>query len=307
VTAHHGRATNEPAGSPAQRRQVRVHQPSGDGVEGRPQGTLVAIGGGEGRDPGSGLAVLGEIARLVRERRVVLIAAASTEPQELIRVYRAAFRHLGIQRVDSIDIESHQDAYAPDTVRLLAGAGAVFFTGGDQTRITSLIGGSPLLGTIEDFYRRGGLVAGSSAGAAAMPTVMLSGGAAGNNASGDIVLGPGLGLLPGTVVDTHFGQRGRMDRLIKAVARQPGLLGIGLDEDTALVLTGGSRMRVVGAGSVRIIDGTGITYSSFSDRGDQGILAVHHIMLHTLGPGDHFDLHRRIPSPADQAADRRRA
>jgi cyanophycinase len=302
VTSMHGHGSADSAGSAAQRMGVRAQQTGMGAGRKAARGTLIAIGGSEQRDPDANMPILAEIARATRGRRLVLIAAASTEPHELVKTYRTAFQALGLRKVDSVDIKSHQEAYDPAHVQLLKSAGMVFFTGGDQNRITSLIGGSPFLSAIERFYEGGGIVAGSSAGAAALPVVMLSGGPADGPApAGDIALGPGLGLFPGAIIDTHFGQRGRMDRLLKAVARQPGLLGVGIDEDTAIVITG-TRFRTIGAGSVRVLDGTGITYSSLSDRGDAGILAIHNLLLHALGPGDRFDLHLRRPLPSVEDA-----
>lgn len=142
----------------------------------------------------------------------------------------------------------------------------------------------------------GGLVAGTSAEAAAMPETVLIGGADdASHDTRDLARAPGLGFLAGITVDSHFAERGRIGRLLGAVARNPKNLGLGLDEDTAVVVHQGVRMRVVGAGALYVIDGTEVSYSSLSQKDTAGVLTVHDLKRHVLAPGQSFDLSRRQP------------
>jgi cyanophycinase len=148
---------------------------------------------------------------------------------------------------------------------------------------------------MQEIYERGGTIVGTSAGAAAMPETMLIGGASDKSSTiSALSMAPGLGLLPGVVIDSHFAERGRMGRLLGTVVQNPRNLGVGIDEDTAIV-TDGTAFRVIGTGAVYVVDGSGISYSSLSDENSDGVVSMDDVRLHVFGRGDSFDLTTRRP------------
>jgi cyanophycinase len=265
--------------------------------EARPRGTLIVVGGREAKDDGDAT-ILHEVARRARAGKgpLVVATAATTLPDELAGDYRKVFRRLGVRHVAHLDVRSREDAETAANVRKVEDAAVLFFTGGDQLRITSQIGDSAVYRCMAERYRRGLTIAGTSAGAAAMPETMLIAGPGDETPElTSLGMAPGLGLLPNTVVDTHFSERGRLPRLLGAVAQNPRNLGIGIDEDTAIVVEDGASFRVLGSGAVYVVDGAGITYSSLSERRARGVIAVHDARLHVLGDGGCFDLAERRP------------
>jgi cyanophycinase len=262
-----------------------------------PRGTLIVVGGREAKDQKHD-AILREVARRAKAGKGPLVVAtvATQMPGELCKEYRSVFRGMGVRRIEHLDVRTRADAEDAGNVRKVEDASVLFFTGGDQLRITSQIGDSPVYQCIVSRYRRGLTIAGTSAGAAVMPETMLISGP-GDETLEDSALGmaPGLGLLPNAVVDTHFAERGRIGRLLVAVAQNPRNLGIGIDEDTAIVVEGGSSFRVLGSGGVYVVDGADVTYSSLSERHVEGVIAVHGARLHVLADGGRFDLAARRP------------
>jgi cyanophycinase len=266
-----------------------------------PKGTLIIIGGHEeknGHRP-----ILTEVASRARrgKGRIAVITVASQEPEEMAKQYRAVFADLGVKQVDVIDVRTRNEAHDPERVSLVEQSNVVFFTGGDQLRITSQVGDSPLYRCIRDIYHHGGTIVGTSAGAAAMPeTMLVSGPSDTSNEISAVGLAPGLGLLPGTVIDSHFAQRGRIGRLVGVVAQNPRNLGIGIDEDTAIVVND-SHFSLLGSGAVYVIDGTEISYSSLSEEHPEGVLSVYNVRTHILSNGDRFDLSARTPISQSEA------
>ena len=268
---------------------------SGDSPTDNAKGTLVIIGGHEDRRDER--VILREFARLLKGgRRVILSTVASHEPKGYFDDYRRAFDDLGVRDLTELYIGDRAEARDEDTLRDLEKADGVFFSGGDQLRIHRQIGGTPVEKLVREIHRRGGVVAGTSAGAAAMGDLMLVDGASGeSNRIGDVSMEPGLGLLHGAIVDQHFAQRGRIGRLLGALAMHPEMLGIGIDEDTAIVVSGDS-FRVVGSGAVYVVDGQGVTGTNLeSDRKDR-MLSMVDVRLHVLSHGERFDLAARRPS-----------
>jgi cyanophycinase len=179
---------------------------------------------------------------------------------------------------------------------VLEGAGAVFFTGGDQLRITSRIGGAPVCERIREIFSRGGVIAGTSAGASAVSeTMLVSAPSSESHKVDSLQMAPGLGFLRGVIIDQHFAERGRLGRLVGAVAQNPRLLGIGIDEDTAVVAEA-QHFRVIGAGAVYVIDGMRESYTNVSEEEPGEVMSVFDLRLHILSGGDHFDLQSRRPS-----------
>jgi cyanophycinase len=211
------------------------------------------------------------------------------------------FKELGVQHIEVLDVRSRNEARRPEAVEKIRKASVVFFTGGDQLRITSQLGDSPVFQCLQERFEDGLTVAGTSAGAAAMPdTMLISGAGDESNEISALGMAPGLGLIHGVVIDSHFAERGRFGRLLGAVAQNPMNLGIGIDEDTAIVLQR-DQFRVLGSGAVYVMDGTRISYSSLSESHPKGILSIYDVKLHVLARNDHFDLAHKHPIIAEEA------
>lgn len=209
-----------------------------------PDGTLIAIGGHEDRD-GERL-ILREVVDAMSSGPLLILARASRQPFRYVQRYREAFDGIGLGDVRELAIRDREGA---DDARLrgqVATAGGVFLTGGSQARLVGAIRGTGVHHDLRQVLERGGVVAGTSAGASAFGEVMLAG-------ARELRLGEGLGLLPGLMIDQHFAQRDRLPRLRSALTRRPGIDGIGIDEDTALVIRGGEA-RVVGSGEVWMLE-----------------------------------------------------
>jgi cyanophycinase len=266
----------------------------------RKKGPLVIIGGAEAKSEGSCCEILEEVAKpaVKSKGRLLIVTVATSLPEELGAEYVRVFKRLGVQHVDVFDIRTRDEATDPAKLKQLAGAAVIFFTGGDQLRITSQIGGTPVFKRFLEIHEEGGTIAGTSAGAAAVPETMLISGASEESPRvASLGMAPGLGLLKGVVVDSHFAERGRLGRLLGAVAQNPYNLGLGIDENTAIVVENDQRFRVMGTGAVYVIEGSHITYSSLSERDPDGSMSIHDLKLHVLGRGDGYDLTARAPMP----------
>jgi cyanophycinase len=262
----------------------------------KPKGRLIIIGGHENKEGEQ--TILRAVAQRARgsDGRLVLVTVASNQPEELGREYRALFKQLGVGQVDVVDIRTRDEAAEEKYIEKIAGAKVVFFTGGDQLRITSQIGDSPLFRCMREIYNKGATIAGTSAGAAAMPETMLIAGAGDkSNSISALEMAPGLAFMHGVVIDSHFAERGRMGRLLGAVAQNPRNIGLGIDEDTAIVVTPQDRFEVIGSGAVYVVDGMDISDSSLSEKHPNGILSIYDVKLHVLSQDDHYDLLARRP------------
>lgn len=266
----------------------------------KPKGTLLLIGGKEEKRKISDQnTILHHLATLVKKADgpLFIITAATQVPEELAKEYTEVFTELGLSQIETLDIRQRSDAANPANVQRLQEAAAVFFTGGDQLRLTSQVADTDLFRCLQYLYYDEGLIlAGTSAGAAAMSETMLTVG------SGDqspdprkISLAAGLGFLPNTVVDSHFTQRGRIGRLLEAVVQNPKNIGIGIDEDTAIVVESNDCMHVLGSGAVYIVDGSHITYSSLSEDNTDKIISMFDVRLHVLAQEHAYDLLNRCP------------
>ena len=191
------------------------------------QGTLVIIGGHEDKD--GERAILKEVARLVDNGKLVLATIASHSPEGCFESYQGCFAELGIMEITELYIDDRAEAALEEKLKALDDTNAVFFSGGDQLRITSQIGGTAIYDRIFDIYSAGGVIAGTSAGASAMSeTMLVTGSSAASFRIGDVRMAPGLGLLPNVIIDQHFAERGRIRRLIGAVAQNPANLASAL-------------------------------------------------------------------------------
>lgn len=258
-------------------------------------GTLVIIGGSE--DKQETKIILRAVADRIGSGRLVISTLASQYGEELWEVYRRIFAAFGISEIRHLGIGYRDDSASDPRLDLLAGTTALFFTGGDQLRITTRLGGSPLAERIEEIHRRGGLIAGTSAGASALGEMML----VGTPGDGIYKVGdafqmvPGLGLAKDMIIDQHFSERGRIRRLLGAVAQNPRMLGVGIDEDTAIILEGAEYFEVIGSGAVYVVDGHDLKYTNIAEDSLGRAMSVFGVKLHVLCQGDKFDLRTRQP------------
>lgn len=223
----------------------------------------------------------------------MLATVASGAPEGYVEEYRAAFADLGVGEIIPFHVTTHEEALDPACLAVFDGARGMFFSGGDQRRITETIVGTPVEDRVRAIYEDGGVIAGTSAGASAMSGEMIERGPSGESpAEGEIRFAPGLNLLPGVVVDQHFSQRGRMGRLMASVAESPAGIGLGIDENTAAVVEGG-RFAVIGAGGVTVVVG-GELRPATTARGRE-VMTIIDARVHLLGAEDTFDLERRQP------------
>lgn len=260
------------------------------------RGTLVIIGGHEDKEGARD--ILREVARLNGDRPLVIATLASHTREGYFESYQQGFADLGVGPLRELYLDERDDALQADTLDILAGAGGIFFSGGDQLRITSLLAQTPLDDRVRALYDAGGVVAGTSAGASVLcETMLVSGHSDETYRVGEVQMAPGLGLIQGVLIDQHFAERGRMGRLLGAVALNPRALGIGLDEDTAIVVRG-TTFEVIGQGGVYVIDGAAVTHSNVAEAHAGDALSLHGTVLHVLSAWDQFDLRRRAPLPA---------
>lgn len=277
------------------------------------QGTLIIIGGGERK--GEDRSILQEVARRAGGGKLVVATIATSEPKETWEEHRQIFKKLGVKKVEWLDVRIREEGFKEEVVRILDGATVVFFTGGDQLKITSQLGDSPVYRRVEEIYEQGGTIAGTSAGASVMSETMLISGDGDESHKVDTVLGmaPGLGLIRNAVIDQHFAQRGRLGRLLGAITQNPRTLGIGLDENTAIVLDDNEWFEVAGAGAVYVLDGSKVSYSNLAEPQDEmkKTMSVFDVKLHVLSAGNRFDLQERrpeiSPKPEEEAAEERKS
>jgi cyanophycinase len=264
-------------------------------------GRLLVIGGAEDPDEKE-MKILPHLVEMGggRKARVVICSAPSEDPEEKIRVYGELFERIGVAEVIPAAIRLRTEAHDPAYREAAERATVVFFTGGDQLRLTSLMAGSEFCETVRGrLYEEGLVVGGTSAGAAALSSVMIIGGpSAGTVRRDDVQMAPGLGYWRDVVVDTHFNQRGRVNRLLAVAAQNPQVLGIGLDENTAVDCTPGHAFTVMGQGVVTIVDGR-VTHTNAAMVGRDRPLALTDSTVHVLPEGYRFDLAAKRPVMPD--------
>lgn len=227
------------------------------------------------------------------EARAVVISTASSLGDEATELYLSLFRSMGITDVRGMRPLVREDANDRRLAAQLDDATAIFMTGGNQLRLSSVIGGTLLGRAIIDRHRHGAVVAGTSAGASAIASHMVAFGTSGATPKQRMTqMSAGLGLLPGVLIDQHFEQRNRFGRLLALVAQSPALLGIGIDEDTAALVSPRGVLEVVGKGSVTIIDPANIQTDAYEVKRHKPIM-VSGVVLHSLPSGYRFDLRRR--------------
>lgn len=260
-------------------------------------GHLLIIGGAE--DKYNERRILRKFVSLAGEEnaKILLVPIASDFPEFAADVYTQTFRKMGLENgnVKVLRATSRQDILDADIDYLLDETTGVFLSGGDQMRLASIMGGTPFAVKLMEKVRKTNLVlAGSSAGAAGMSNSMI--------VRGDgvpaphkkaITLSPGLGVLQSIIIDQHFSERGRISRLITAVSYNPNNLGIGIDENTSIILDNQGILEVFGQGTVTIVDGSGITYNDIAETADDKPFAVTGLQIHILNEGLRYDFSKR--------------
>ena len=228
--------------------------------------------------------------------KIVVIPTASSIPAEVCETYRQAFEKLGCLHVDFLDIRTREEAEAPDALALARAADCVMFTGGDQSKITNFIGDTILHKILIDRYSNEKFViAGTSAGAMCMSEDMITGGNSSESfRKGVVGMGKGMRFTPNLIIDSHFIHRGRFGRLMEAVARFPQLIGIGLAEDTGLIIRNNSEFEVIGSGMVILFDGRNILHNNIDLLKVGTPMTLTNMTTHVLANGDKFDLNTRV-------------
>ncbi|MBN4005121.1 cyanophycinase [Nostoc sp. LPT] len=264
-------------------------------VESNIKRQLVIIGGAEDKE-GDSVILRDFVRRAGGTKAYIVILTAATElPREVGENYIRVFERLGAETVRIIDTETREDASSSTALEAISKATGVFFTGGDQARITNILKDTEIDAAIHQRFSEGVVIAGTSAGAAVMPDVMIVEGDSETHPRIETVeMGPGLGFLPGVVIDQHFSQRGRLGRLISALILQPAVLGFGIDENTAMVVID-NQIEVIGAGAVTIVDESEATYNNMGEILKDESLAICGAKLHILPHGFKFDLKTRQP------------
>jgi cyanophycinase len=285
-----------------------------------PKGKLITVGGAE--DKGTNLETgeihrsnlnffeLGILRRIVQEAggpsaRVEIITTASMIPYEVGENYLNAFGKAGCTNVGVMHIRTRQDAMNEKYIERIRQCDAVMFTGGNQLRLSATDGGTEFLTILKRRYKEENfLVAGTSAGAMAMSNTMIyEGNAAKSHLKGEVKITTGLGFIDSIIIDSHFEKRGRFGRLVQAVVTNPGCIGIGLGEDTGMLITQGNKMEAFGSGLVVIIDGHDILHSNIADIPDGNPISIENLKVHFCEKGNGYLIKERkfIPEASEGA------
>jgi cyanophycinase len=228
--------------------------------------------------------------------RIVVIPTASSEP-DIGTYYERVFAKQGVARSKALPFERRSDCDDHDWLDILADATGIFLTGGNQLKLTTTIGGTPVAKMIRSRNAAGVHVAGTSAGAAFLSEHMIAFGEEGSTPrAGMVTMCAGVGLTNRVIVDQHFRQRDRLGRLLTALAYNPFAVGLGVDEDTAAFIAPDDTIEVQGTGAVTVVDPSDITYSSIAEAKPGEPVTLVGVKVHVLGQGNTFNLHTRQPS-----------
>lgn len=256
-------------------------------------GALIIIGGAEDKD--GDCKILREFVRRAGglQARIAIMTVATGSPREVGDRYTEVFKRLGVEDVRTVDTTRREDSSDRDVLSAVQDATGIFFTGGDQARILELIKDTKLDELLHKRLAEGAVIAGTSAGAAMMPDKMIIVGESETNPRPDTVeMERGMGFLPNVVIDQHFAQRGRLGRLLTALALEPATIGFGIDENTAIIVDG-HIVEVIGESSVTIVDESEATLNNINELLKDEPLALCGIKLHILPAGYRFDLRTR--------------
>lgn len=276
-----------------------------------PKGKLISIGGAEdkGTEPEPNFIQknnlnffsLQILSRIMHEAgghdaNIEVITSASSIPEEIGHNYLDAFHKLGCTNIHIMDIRNREDAMKPEMVERIKKCDSVMFSGGNQLRLSSIFGGTEFLEIMNERYENEEkfIIAGTSAGAMAMSNTMIY---QGNSSEalfkGEVKITTGLAFIKDVIIDSHFVTRGRFGRLTQAVASNPSCLGIGLGEDTGVLISEGRYMEAVGSGLVIIIDGHNIRHSNIADLKEGSPLSIENLIVHVMAKGNQYDLKSR--------------
>ena len=268
----------------------------------KPRGILVAVGGNEDKE--HNLEILRKIVSLANGGTISIevITTASEIPNEIAQMYQKAFEKIGANNYHHMNIRTREEADEEDNIQRIEKAKIIFFTGGDQLRITSILGGSRVMQTIVNKYQNENcIIGGTSAGASAMSETMIYGGESSEALQkGAVQVTAGIGLVKNIIIDSHFIKRGRFSRLMQIVTSNPGHIGLGLGEDTGVILDRDHIIKTFGSGLVVIFDGQHIRYSNITSIEESEAIAVENVHVHTLVDGHGYDLNgREYLKPSD--------
>lgn len=275
-----------------------------------PKGKLISIGGAEDKGEGleqdiihknnSNFIELGILNHVVEEAggidsKIEVITTASSIPEEVGENYIKAFGKLGCHNVGVIHIKKREDTLDEEYLNRIRNCDAVMFSGGNQLRLTTIFGGTDFINILHERYENEAFtIAGTSAGAMAMSNTMIyQGNPQTAHLKGEVKITTGLAFLQNVIIDSHFGKRGRFGRLAQAVGCNPSCIGIGLGEDTGLIITEGNSFRAVGSGCVFIIDGHNIRHSNIADIPEGSPISIEKLIVHVMVDGDKYTLSTR--------------
>jgi cyanophycinase len=274
-----------------------------------PKGKLIAIGGNvdKGTDPEGAVTFndlnffeFGILQRILAETKgknshIEVITTASMIPVEVGAGYVDAFARLGCQNVGLIHVKNRADTQNPDYAERLSKCDGVMFTGGNQLRLSTIWGGTELFNIVRNRYLNDNFtIAGTSAGAMAMSNTMIyEGDSASALLKGAVKITTGFALIHNLIIDTHFDKRGRFGRLAQAVASNPGCIGLGLGEDTGVLITSGNYMETIGSGMVLVFDGHQIRHNTIADLPEGFPISIENLVVHVMAKGFGYDISSR--------------
>ncbi len=276
-----------------------------------PKGKLISVGGNE--DKGTDIeknftqknyldffesGILKRILKELendKESRIEVITSASMIPEEVGENYTEAFAKLGATNVGLMHIKKREDCLNQDYIERIRKCDGVMFTGGNQLRLSMIFGGTEILSILHERYKNENFViAGTSAGAMAMSNTMIYQGSSTESLlKGEVKITTGLGFLQNVIIDSHFVKRGRFGRLAQAVAGNPGCIGIGLGEDTGVLVTNGNDLEAIGSGLIIIFDGHQIKHTNIADIEEGTPLSIENMIVHIMAKGNHYQVRQR--------------
>jgi cyanophycinase len=275
-----------------------------------PKGILISIGGNE--DKGTAIEPkftqkdhlnffeFGILKRFLQEMkgiesRVEVITTASSIPEEVGQNYLDAFAKLGCSNVGVLHIKKREESDTPEFLERIKNCDGVMFTGGNQMRLSMIFGGTKFLEILHERYENESFViAGTSAGAMAMSSTMIyQGSSSVALMKGEVKITTGLAFMNNVIIDSHFVTRGRFGRLAEAVAGNPGCIGIGLGEDTGVLVTEGNKLEAIGSGLIILFDGHEIKHSNIADVEHGAPLSIEHLIIHVMAKGNHYNVKSR--------------
>ncbi len=273
-----------------------------------PKGKLILIGGAE--DKGENIKVRSLTSKQIRRLEILnelipvrkqkggieIITTASSEPTEVNKIYKQAFNKIGFKKVGFISIGNHPDSHNPTFLKRINEAHAVLFSGGDQFRLSTILGNTDILEAVKERYFNDPdfIVAGTSAGAMAATSLMMYEVEEHERlVKHSIKISSGLGFMDGCIIDTHFTSRGRFGRLAQAIVMNPTCVGVGISENTALIITKGREAYCIGSGMVIIIDGRGVEHTNIAYADDDEGICIENLKVHILCEGNGYMLEER--------------